>query len=213
MLDVYIIRHGETDWNKEKRVQGSTDIPLNEFGERLARVTADGLRNDGIRFDCVYSSPLNRAYKTAQILTEGTGLEIIKDERITEFSFGKAEGLTWDDFDTNPSYADVAKVFSDPLHYVPENGGETFEQVIARAEDFLEREIRPLEGMCKSVLVSCHGAITRALMLCVKHIPLEQFWKIYEPNCAVNLVKVKDGVFRAVYTGKIYYKAPRPGIV
>ena len=61
-MKLYIVRHGETEWNKARRIQGQVDIPLNEFGRRLARKTAKGLSD--ITFDLCYSSPLSRARET-----------------------------------------------------------------------------------------------------------------------------------------------------
>ncbi|MCR5468247.1 MAG: histidine phosphatase family protein, partial [Lachnospiraceae bacterium] len=63
-MKLYIIRHGETEWNKEKRLQGRTDIPLSAEGERIAKLTAEGMRD--IKLDYIFSSPLNRAYTTAK---------------------------------------------------------------------------------------------------------------------------------------------------
>ena len=66
MATLYIVRHGETEWNKRRKVQGHADIPLNEYGKYLAEETAKGLKI--IRFDCAYTSPLKRAKQTAQII-------------------------------------------------------------------------------------------------------------------------------------------------
>ena len=67
-MNLYIMRHGETDWNKLGKLQGSVDIPLNEFGIDLAEKTRDGFRKEGITFDKVFSSPYVRARKTAEIM-------------------------------------------------------------------------------------------------------------------------------------------------
>lgn len=93
MLKVYLLRHGLTDWNKLRRVQGSSDIPLNEEGRRVARLTAEGMRDMPI--DLVYSSPLKRARETAEIICAGRDVPIVFDERIREIGFGEFEGVTW----------------------------------------------------------------------------------------------------------------------
>ena len=90
-MKLYLIRHGETDWNIVKRLQGATDIPLNENGEALARETAEGLKE--IPFDMVFTSPLKRAYRTAEIVKGNREIPLIIEERIREICFGDYEGL------------------------------------------------------------------------------------------------------------------------
>ena len=92
-MKLYMIRHGQTEWNKEKRLQGRADIPLNAYGIQLAEETRDGLL--GVRFDIAFTSPLKRAKKTAQILLEGQEVKLIEDERIIEIGFGSYEGLCY----------------------------------------------------------------------------------------------------------------------
>ena len=84
---IYIVRHGQTDWNLEGRTQGHSDIPLNQTGINQANIIKEKLKN--IKFDKVFSSPLKRAYETANIITNG---EITKDDRLVERFGGKLEG-------------------------------------------------------------------------------------------------------------------------
>ncbi len=86
------MRHGETDWNKKKLVQGRKDIPLNEYGRHLARETSYGMRQ--YRIDPAYTSPLRRAKETAEILLEGRNIPLYEDQRIQEISFGSYEGMS-----------------------------------------------------------------------------------------------------------------------
>ena len=78
-MKLYLMRHGETDYNKKGLIQGQIDVPLNENGIRLAELTRDGFRREGLHFDLAYCSPLIRAKKTAEILLEGTGTPVIYD--------------------------------------------------------------------------------------------------------------------------------------
>ena len=89
-MKLYIVRHGETDWNKARKIQGQSDIPLNAFGRHLARETAKGLAD--VHFDLCFTSPLSRAKETARIILEGRDVPIIEDPRIEEMSFGVYEG-------------------------------------------------------------------------------------------------------------------------
>ena len=86
------MRHGETDWNKKKLVQGRKDIPLNEYGRHLARETSYGMRQ--YQIDLAYTSPLRRAKETAEILLEGRNIPLYEDQRIQEISFGSYEGMS-----------------------------------------------------------------------------------------------------------------------
>ena len=86
------MRHGETDWNKKKLVQGRKDIPLNEYGRHLARETSYGMRQ--YQIDLAYTSPLQRAKETAEILLEGRNIPLYEDQRIQEISFGSYEGMS-----------------------------------------------------------------------------------------------------------------------
>ena len=85
-MRLYMVRHGETDWNKARRIQGQVDIPLNAFGRHLAEETGKGLTD--IPFEVCISSPLGRAVETAELILEGRDVPILTDRRIVEMAFG-----------------------------------------------------------------------------------------------------------------------------
>lgn len=89
-MKIYIVRHGQTDWNKQGIIQGTTDIPLNETGEQQALLTKQKLEN--VSFDCIYCSPLLRAKQTAEIINKGNDYPFILDDRLYERNFGLFEG-------------------------------------------------------------------------------------------------------------------------
>ena len=91
-MKLYLVRHGETDWNKEFKIQGSSDIELNEYGRELAFITREGLRH--IPFDIAYTSPLKRAKETAEIILGGRNIPLYEDKRVQEACFGSFEGAT-----------------------------------------------------------------------------------------------------------------------
>ena len=92
MTELLLVRHGETDWNAEGRLQGHTDRPLNEYGRRQARGLADELADEEL--DAIYSSDLARARETAEIVGERLGLPVVLDPDLREKSWGSWEGLT-----------------------------------------------------------------------------------------------------------------------
>lgn len=97
---LYIVRHGETDWNKAGKVQGRTDIPLNERGRYLAEATAEGMKD--VRIDFCYTSPLIRAKETAQIILGEREIPLVEEKRIEEICFGKCEGMKFRGEITDP---------------------------------------------------------------------------------------------------------------
>ena len=113
-MKLYIVRHGTTEWNVQYRFQGRTDIELNSNGRILAGKLGEKLEN--VHFDCIYSSPLSRAYETANLIRGHRNIQIIKDDLLTEISFGELEGSFSDDFlntDTPRKY-----FFTEPQKYV-----------------------------------------------------------------------------------------------
>jgi broad specificity phosphatase PhoE len=206
-LNIYITRHGETDWNSKWKLQGRTDIPLNEQGIRQAFLTAEGLKSEGIIFDRVYSSPLSRAVKTASILSGLPEDNIIKDDRLIELSFGKAEGSTPDERNTKQEFIQINNFFNDPENYRPDDGSETFESALERTADFWESELKPLERTAQNILVTTHGGALQSLLLHVDGRSLKDYWKVRFPNCSINLVTLKNGIFQVEWTGRTFYKA------
>ena len=201
-MRVYLVRHGETAWNREFRLQGQSDIELNDIGIELARITADALQD--IRFDRIYSSPLVRAVTTAKILRGDRPLDILTDDRLLEIAFGEREGMIIPRRDGDPANP-IYQFEFDTENYIPAKGGETFNDVFKRTSDFWDNEIIPLENKCESVLIIGHGAMNRTILSRLMDIPLRDFWTIKLDNCAVSIIDVTDGVSKVEETGKKYY--------
>jgi probable phosphoglycerate mutase len=145
---LYLVRHGETDWNRERRVQGATDIPLNDTGRAQAREAADLLVRRS--FDAVVASPLSRAFETGSIIAERLGLDTPSTlDDLKERSYGDAEGMTNDE---------IAARWPDDV--VP--GRESRRALLARVTEALgEIAIRFDAG---SVVVATHGAVIRCVV-------------------------------------------------
>ena len=92
-MKLYLIRHGETDLNKKRILQGQTNSELNDYGRELARLTAEGLME--VPFDLAFTSPLKRAKETAQIILSGRNVPLLEETRIQEISLGEYEGLCY----------------------------------------------------------------------------------------------------------------------
>ncbi len=202
-MKIYLIRHGETDWNKAGKLQGSADIPLNEYGVELAQITSEQMKD--IPLEIIYSSPLNRAHTTAQIMRRGREIPIIVDERLREMDFGMYEGMIVRDAGKSEDHP-LHDFISHPEKYRPLEG-EEFSGVITRAHSFIDEVLCPLQDNYEHVMLAVHGAFIRCFLRCVEERPLSEFWSgIPQKNCAVTTIELKDDRLRILEEGKLYYE-------
>lgn len=176
---LYIMRHGRTEWNEKHKLQGRTDIPLNDNG----RLMAENARIEyaDIHFDVCYCSPLIRARETAEIILRGRNVPIITDDRLKEMSFGVYEGV---EGSFNIPDCPINVLFLHPEEYVePVEGGESFEQLFARTGEFLREVAYPLVNSGKDVLIVGHGAMNSSIVCQVRGLPIKEFWSAGLENC------------------------------
>ena len=181
-MKIWIARHGQTDLNKKKLMQGRTDAPLNEKGIEQARRSRQNIGD--VRFDAVYSSPLQRAKLTGAIIGGVDISEVIEDPRIIETDFGRYEkrryyalGLPMTAYWTMP------RIFPAPPTV------ESIESMQERAPSFLkELETHDYDN----VLVACHGGIMRALCGYLDEAPDGLRWERAK-NCEIRVYEYKDG--------------------
>lgn len=199
---IYIVRHGLTEWNKLKKLQGAADVPLAKEGILLAEKTGEALKD--VKFDICFTSPLSRARQTAECVLGDRNVPIIPDKRIQEINFGDLEGGCVRDAEGNYIDPQVETFFRDPVNFKrPENGEDIFD-VIARTKDFWKEKTSDPSLADKTVLVASHGCAVRALLQNIYHDP-ENFWHgCVPPNCCVNLVEVKNGKTVLLEEDKVY---------
>lgn len=204
MKTIYLIRHGETEWNTKRLLQGSTDIPLNENGEELARETAEKMKD--ISFDIIISSPLKRAYRTAQIICGNRSIPIITDDRIKEMCFGSYEGYCCGGEGYNIPDPHFGYFFTDPEKFVPGEGGETIKQLCERTTAFLNELVGNPAYEGQTILVSTHGAALRGILSSLTINDIKDFWQGgVHRNCAVTILEVTEGQTRILEENKVYY--------
>ena len=181
-MKIWIARHGQTDLNRDKRMQGLTDCPLNEKGIMLARQSRKNIGD--VYVDAVYASPLERARVTGSIIGNVGLSEVIVDERLIETDFGRYEKCKY--YLMGPAmtlYWMFPKVFPVP------DTVETLDSMKARASSFLrELESRDYEN----VLVACHGGIMRALCGYLDEAPDGLHWERAK-NCEIRVYEYKGG--------------------
>lgn len=175
---LYIMRHGKTDWNEIHKLQGRTDIPLNDEGRKMAKAAGRECRN--VNFDICYCSPLIRAKETAEIVLRNRDIPIIYDDRLKEMSFGIYEGIE-NSFQIPDCPINV--FFQNPSQYAAVEGGESFKELFARTGSFLEEIITPALKENKDILIVGHGAMNSSIVCQIKGIPLERFWEAGIENC------------------------------
>lgn len=171
-MELYIIRHGETIWNAEGKLQGRADIELNEKGREAAGRL--GLQLEEVPFDCIYSSPLIRAYETACLIRGHRNIPIIRDDRLREISFGRKEGIHYSEWlDEKSPYH---YFFTEPEKYTKPEEGESFEEVCVRTREFIQEVIEPQYQKMQRVMIVAHGALNKGLMCYLESHGIAQYW-------------------------------------
>ena len=182
---LYIMRHGKTDWNKLHKMQGRTDIPLNDEGRQMASAACEEYKN--INIDVCYCSPLIRAYETAQLVLKGRNIPIIIDERLIEMGFGEYEGV---ENSFKIPNCPINILFNHPEEYKESVGGaETFEALYARTGEFLKEVAEPALEDGKDVLIMGHGAMNSSIICQVRGLPIEEFWSAGLEQCKLLRLK------------------------
>ncbi|MDE6517052.1 MAG: histidine phosphatase family protein [Acetatifactor sp.] len=203
-MKIYLIRHGETDWNLEQRLQGATDIPLNENGLELARETAQGLRD--VAFDVIYTSPLKRARQTAEIIRGERDIPLIDEPRIREIGFGIYEGYCCSPKNFTIPDPAFMNFFMDPGNYIPPQGAESIEQLCQRTTDFLHEVAYSPDNAGKTILFSSHGAAVKGLLSSLTVTDMKNFWNGgVHKNCGVTILDVTEGQITIERENVIYY--------
>ena len=189
---IWLTRHGQTNLNHSRLMQGRLDEPLNETGIRQAEQMRKQIleKYPDIRFDAVYSSPLNRAVTTASIIGGVPRESVIQDERILEADFGRYERKYY--YLLGPSmtlYWALPEVFPAPKTV------ESISSMVGRSRDFLqELESKDYEN----VLAVCHGGILRALCGYMEDRKNGIKWRPKPHNCEVRIYESVNGIHKPV---------------
>lgn len=177
MKHIYIARHGLTDWNLIPKVQGITDIPLNEGGLKQANALAEFVKNQNIHFDKILHSPLSRAAVTAKIVAELNNIPLQVEPRLIEQNFGKWEG--WECPKTDKSFYLAKQQFA--LNY---EGGESMMRLAHRIYGLLD-ELKAMPGDETYLLVT-HGGIARCIHSYFFDMTNEEYSSFQLKNCEIR---------------------------
>ena len=180
-MRVLLARHGQTDWNAAGKIQGVSDVPLNERGREQAAVLAGRVLDAGA-ISAVYTSPLKRARETAEIIGRRLGFEPVPVGALTELNFGDWEGCSWEEIGRRwPEQ--FAAYSADRKNYAPSNG-ESYADMLRRARPFVDAlRARPSAG---AALCVCHSAVMRGILAREEGLTVtESYRKIKLPNGSV----------------------------
>lgn len=187
MTRVYLIRHGETEWNSLRRYQGHSDIQLNSKGLEQAKLLSKCLASMSIQ--AVYSSDLSRAAETARIVAGPHGLQVQVDPMFRELHFGHWEGKTFEEI--NAGYPSEIILWQQNPGSLLVPGGESFPILQKRAYDRLLQLID--DHPEQDFALVAHGGTIRSLLCAILGVDLNRAWQFRQDNTALNTIDFYDG--------------------
>ncbi len=192
-MRIYLVRHGETEWNKIRRFQGRSNLPLNKEGRKQVRSLALALKN--IPLMAIYTSPLIRALETARLIKVfHPSTPIFEDNGLIEMDLGEFDGMKVQDW--AEQYPDFRKAWNENPASVRMPGGESLKEVQDRAKKTLERITR-IHPPDTTILMSSHNFVNLTILCDLLKIPLHRFRELRQENAAFNVICKKDDRFYA----------------
>jgi probable phosphoglycerate mutase len=205
-LNIILIRHGETAWNAERRLQGHLDIPLNPEGERQAKLLAEALAPEAI--DLVVSSDLQRARQTAQAVATARKLTVHTEPGLRERCYGGFEGMLYAEIEQRFPVEFAAWQARDIDGVLPDgkNSGETFREFYARATDAILAIAAAHPG--RNIALVAHGGVLECAYRMALGLSLEtpRDFKVY--NASINRFRVVDGRLTLQSWGEVAHLRP-----
>ena len=180
-MKLIFIRHGQTDWNVQGKIQGSYDSELNATGIEQAMSLSEKLLNLNYKFSKIYSSPQKRALKTAEILSKSSNVDYISVKDLQEMNMGKWEGLSWREVEEN--YPDEYKEWYLNRRYTKTPDGESY-------QDMLERVLKAIHKIInennEDVVIVSHSAVIMCLQCYVTNTPFNDMLKFKTKNATIT---------------------------
>jgi len=193
MTRLFLVRHGQSEWNAAGRIQGQIDIQLDETGCRQAELIADRLAAEPVA--AVYSSPLLRAKSTAEAIADRFHLPVQLDPRLMEYDFGVISGSTWKDVEENhPEFA--SRWLEDPwaVPVVDSEGRVNFAaRVMSAVQDIL------VQHPTEQVVLVAHGGTFGVYLTAMLGMDLNRRHPFHFGNTSLSLVEVRDDAFHIHY--------------
>jgi broad specificity phosphatase PhoE len=186
MSSIYLVRHGQTAWNREEIFRGRTDIPLDETGLKQAELAGEYLKE--VEIEAIYSSPLSRALETAEKIARFHNLKVQPLEGIIDMSFGNWEGHAHQEIKKNDS--EIYRQWVETPHLVRLPGGESLDDVRVRSMAALDEVIRKHPG--KALILVSHRVVNKVLICGILGLDNSHFWQISQDPTAINLIQRRN---------------------
>ncbi|HHS97829.1 MAG TPA: histidine phosphatase family protein [Chloroflexi bacterium] len=181
---ILLIRHGQTQWNREARFRGQTDIPLDETGQRQAQATAEYVVARWAP-TAIYASPLRRAMQTAEAIASLQGLTVQPLDGLMDIHFGELQGMAF--AEARERYPDLMLAWRDAPHTVQFPGGESLEVVRRRGTAALRQVAERHLG--QTIALVAHTVVNQVLLCAVLGLGNDHFWSVRQDTCAVNVIE------------------------
>lgn len=191
MTRVVLIRHGQTEWNREERFRGRADLDLTPLGVQQAEAMAQRLKSWDIA--AIYSSPLLRAMRTAQPLGTALGLQVQTLEGLIDIDYGEWQGLSLAEAEARDEVMYRQWLEHPELVHFP--GGESLEQVQARAAAAVQEMAASHPD--QTVTLVSHKVVCKVLVCHALGLDNSHFWRVDQDLCAINVFELTDGQMRA----------------
>ena len=188
MTQIILARHGETEWNVEQIFRGRIDIELNETGVRQAELLAEYLSN--LKIDAVYSSPLKRALKTAEMIASHHKLDVEIAPGLIDFDYGKWQGLPHQE--VKDKYKELYGKWLKNPHQVKMPDGESLNDVRERALSVVDDVVAKYEG---TVVLVSHRVVNKVLICALLGLDNSHFWNIKQDTCGTTTFAYEDKRF------------------
>lgn len=180
MTRFYLVRHGQTLWNVERKYQGQSDVPLTKTGKLQAKRVADKLKDKDI--SAIYASDLSRTINTAREIAKHHNLEVLKDKDVRELSFGIWEGLTFDEI--NQRWSKEFKDWQEKPFEINPPEGETLTDLYNRTDRFMMRAAK--DHPKEKIVVVTHAGPIRAILAQILNLKKDLFWKFKISNSSIT---------------------------
>jgi broad specificity phosphatase PhoE len=189
MTRIYLVRHGQTEWNRELRFRGRADIPLDENGCKQASAISDALMDKGI--NTIYTSPLRRSIETARPIAAVFHLEIENLQELIDINYGEWEGLAYDE--VRQRYANLYRKWEERPDLVKFPNGESLEEVRRRSFAAFMEVVEKNSG--NSILIIPHRVINKVLLCALLGISNAYFWSIRQDTGCINVIEYSNSRF------------------
>ena len=182
MTRIILVRHGETDWNKEQIFRGRIDVPLNSTGLKQAKATGVALKD--YKIDAIYSSTLSRAMETANAISAfHPNIKVREANNFLDIDFGKWQGMSHEK--VKKEYKDLYNKWQKEPHNIEMPNGEGLLNVRLRAMEGLNHILKSHDD--ETVVIASHRVVNKVILCAILGLTNQHFWCIRQDTCAINI--------------------------